>query len=76
MEKIMKTKEIQKIIEFHRKSSCPAPLQIASVELLDKYNALSKKFNKMKEALTYCANHARPSVIADVAKEALLSRKG
>lgn len=35
---------------------------------------LAKKMKIWKEALTYCADHARPSIVQDVAREALKYR--
>ena len=36
---------------------------------------LKRKIRLMKEALVYCANHAHPSIVRDVAKEALKHSK-
>ena len=44
-------------------------------ELLVKYLRLKKKCDIMKEALSYCATCARPSIVQDVARNALLGKR-
>ena len=38
---------------------------------MSKLDRVKRKMDKMQEALEYCANHARPSIVQDIAREAL-----
>ena len=45
-------------------------LDIKNMSVIEKMR-LQRKIDILKEALEYCANHAHPSIVQDVAKKAL-----
>ena len=45
------------------------------IRLSKKVLSLQKRIKKMKEALKYCADHAHPSIVQEVAKKALTNKE-